>query len=101
VTISIPLVMTLGIAIFVAYRYMGLKVWLPDTFPDSDPQEAITRNRIARYLAEGFRAIPRRYLAPGNQQVADLGSCGRGGEKEPEDEAQDGLAVQWLGGSRP
>jgi hypothetical protein len=27
VTISIPLVAILGVGVFVAYRYMGLKVW--------------------------------------------------------------------------
>jgi hypothetical protein len=27
VTVSIPLVAILGIGVFVAYRYMGLKVW--------------------------------------------------------------------------
>jgi len=27
VTISIPLVAILGLGVFVAYRYMGLKVW--------------------------------------------------------------------------
>jgi hypothetical protein len=26
-TVSIPLVVILGVAVFVAYRYMGLRVW--------------------------------------------------------------------------